>query len=103
MLSSNRSWNFFYQNANLTTLSQDLRDLEEKRINAQGELGRLQFDNQRMEKEIKGYGNQVSIGQLERENQELSNEVEQLKDRLAQYKSKNVQFISKEEKAQVIF
>ena len=94
---------FFYQNANLTTLSQDLRDLEEKRINAQGELGRLQFDNQRMEKEIKGYGNQVSIGQLERENQELSNEVEQLKDRLAQYKSKNVQFISKEEKAQVIF
>jgi len=87
----------------LTTLSQDLRDLEEKRINAQGELGRLQFDNQRMEKEIKGYGNQVSIGQLERENQVLSNEVEQLKDRLAQYKSKNVQFISKEEKAQVIF
>ncbi len=87
----------------MTTLSQDLRDLEEKRINAQGELGRLQFDNQRMEKEIKGYGNQVSIGQLERENQVLSNEVEQLKDRLAQYKSKNVQFISKEEKAQVIF
>ena len=87
----------------MTTLSQDLRDLEEKRINAQGELGRLQFDNQRMEKEIKGYGKQVSIGQLERENQELSNEVEQLKDRLAQYKSKNVQFISKEEKAQVIF
>lgn len=71
-------------------------------MNAQGELGRLQFDNSRMEREIKGYGNQIPIGQLERQNQELFDEIEQLKEQLAQYKSRNVEFVSKEEKARVI-
>lgn len=70
-------------------------------MNAQGELGRLQFDNSRMEREINGYGSQVPIGQLERQNQELFGEIEQLKEQLAQFKSRNVEFVSKEERARV--
>lgn len=89
------------QSANCATFKQDIRDLEEKRINAKGELDRLKFDNSRMESEIKSYGSQVPISELEKQNKTLAKEVEELKERLSQIKGANVEFISKEEKSKI--
>lgn len=89
------------QTTNCATFKQDLRDLEEKKINAKGELSRVQFDNSRMDKEIKGFGDQVPIGELERQNKELATEVEVLKEQLSKMKGANVEFISKDEKSKI--
>lgn len=69
---------------------------------AKGELGRLQFDNNRIERELKGFGNQVPIGELKEENEVLFSQVEELKERLYKFKTANVELFTKEEKNKVI-
>jgi len=89
------------QNVNIVSLKQDLRDLEEKKMMAKGELGRLQFDNNRIERELKSFGNQVPLNELIQENQALFGQVEELKERLYTFKTANVELVTKEEKTKL--
>jgi len=66
-------------------------------------LIRLKTENTKMQGELSGYENKISLPDLQNKVSEIRSEVDQLNTRLSSVKSSSVEMISKEEKNKVKF
>ena len=64
---------------------------------------RLKTENTKMQGELSGYENKISLPDLQNKVSEIRSEVDQLNTRLSSVKSSSVEMISKEEKNKVKF
>lgn len=93
----------FIQSTDCTNIKADLRALDEHIFVTKNELNLVKNENGRFESELKAFSDIVPIPQLERSVKAIEKEVEELKSRVAGFKSAKAELVTKEEKIKVIF
>ena len=93
----------FIQSTDCTNIKADLRALDEHIFVTKNELNLVKNENGRFESELKAFSDIVPIPQLERSVKAIEKEVEELKSRVAGFKSVKAELVTKEEKIKVIF
>jgi hypothetical protein len=78
-----------------------LRALDETAYTLKNEVNLIKNENGRYEVELRGHSDKVPLPELEKSVKQLQKEVDELKDKLYEFKSAKTEVVSKEEKTKV--
>ncbi len=78
-----------------------MRALDETAYTLKNEVNLIKNENGRYEVELRGHSDKVPLPELEKSVKQLQKEVDELKDKLYEFKSAKTEVVSKEEKTKV--